>query len=140
MKRWPFARRQDLPVEMSDDGLRRLGARLQEARLRRGEELEAVASWLRIKPQFLVALEQGDRAALPGTVYAKGFLRAYGEHLGLDGAALSAQFDEALGVRRRQPEVQAPPLVARGLPDATAVLALFLLVGVAAGAYVLTGP
>jgi hypothetical protein len=137
MKRWPFAHRREVPVEVSDDGLRRLGARLQEARLKRGEELEQAAAWLRIKPPFLLALEEGDRAAMPGRVYAKGFLRTYGEHLGLDGAALSARLDEALGVRDGHRDVQPGPPIARGMPDAMAVLAVLILGAAAAGTYFL---
>ena len=49
-----FPHGRDVPVEASDDELRRLGARLQAARLKRGQEIGDAASWLRIKPSIPV--------------------------------------------------------------------------------------
>lgn len=126
-------------VVPSDEDLRRTGARLREARLARGEELLDAASWLRIKPSFLVALEEGDEAATPGRVYAKGFLRAYGEHLGLDGAALAAGFDRALGTDGRRCNARRPRPARHWLSDATAVVALLMLAALGGGAYLALG-
>ena len=76
--------------EPSDDRLRRLGELLRSTRLARNEELSHAAAWLKIRPAYLAALEEGDLAAMPGPAYATGFLRSYADHLGLDGADLAA--------------------------------------------------
>jgi cytoskeleton protein RodZ len=70
--------------------LSRVGAELRAARLARGEDLGDVAAYLRIRPSFLAALEAGDAGATPGRPYARGFLRSYAEHLGMDADRLVA--------------------------------------------------
>lgn len=62
-------------VDPAEALMREVGEQLRPVRLERGEELERVAEYLRIKPAYLDALEQGDMAALPGRTYALGFLR-----------------------------------------------------------------
>ena len=52
-----------LPAAASADPSRQIGQRLREARLARGEELRDIAAYLRIKPGYLAALEDGDLAA-----------------------------------------------------------------------------
>jgi hypothetical protein len=139
MSRAFASRERDIRVGAPDDALRRLGTTLREARLARGQELQDAAHWLRIKPSFLIALEEGDLAAMPGRVYAKGFLRSYGDHLGLDGAVLSARLDEALGTVSGRRDLQHPAPTRRYQPDATAVVAALMLGAVGAGAYLLVG-
>src|SRR4051794_36977843 len=70
--------------------LSRVGAELRAARLARGEDLGDVADYLRIRPSFLAALEAGEVGATPGRTYARGFLRSYAEHLGMDADRLVA--------------------------------------------------
>src|SRR6266536_4809761 len=62
-----------------------LGSTLREARVRRGIELAQVAAETRIRTRYLQALEDERFELLPGSAYAKGFLRAYSDYLGLDG-------------------------------------------------------
>ena len=71
--------------------MREVGAQLRQARLARGEELDEVAEHLRIKPSYLLGLEQGDLSVMPGRTYALGFLRSYADYLGFDGEDLIAQ-------------------------------------------------
>jgi cytoskeleton protein RodZ len=61
-----------------------LGSSLREARIRRGIKLAQVAAETRIRMRYLQALEDERFELLPGSVYAKGFLRAYADYLGLD--------------------------------------------------------
>jgi hypothetical protein len=61
-----------------------LGSSLREARVRRGIELAHVAAETRIRTRYLQALEDERFELLPGSAYAKGFLRAYADYLGLD--------------------------------------------------------
>lgn len=69
-----------------------IGRRLQAARLAKGLTLQDVEDETRIRKKYLEALETGNLAEIPGEVYAKGFLRAYGNHLELDGEALVEEF------------------------------------------------
>ncbi len=61
-----------------------LGSSLREARIRRGIDLAAVAADTQIRSRYLRALEDERFEDIPGSVYAKGFLRTYADYLGLD--------------------------------------------------------
>lgn len=80
----------------SELALQAVGRELRTARLARGEDLHDIAAYLRIRPAYLMALEQGDVAATPGGPYATGFLRNYGDYLGLDGRSLVARLRPAV--------------------------------------------
>ena len=62
----------------------RLGELLREARLRRALTLAEVERDTRINRDYLEALESERYELLPAPVYARGFLRSYARHLGLD--------------------------------------------------------
>ena len=76
-------------VRSSYDGV---GADLKAARLRRDLSVSDVAAKLRIREVYLAAIEEGRFVDLPGPVYAAGFVRTYGEHVGLNGDDCVAQF------------------------------------------------
>jgi cytoskeleton protein RodZ len=67
----------DLPVES-------VGQDLCKARQRRGKQLSDVWLVLKIHPDHLIAIEEGRFEALPGRVYAIGYVRSYAAYLGLD--------------------------------------------------------
>ncbi len=69
-----------------------LGRALKRARVAQGYEISEVASTLRIRPEYLESLEEGDHARLPGRVYAIGFVRTYSNFLGLDSAVAIERF------------------------------------------------
>lgn len=72
-----------------------VGVTLRNARARRNIDLKRAATELRIRAEFLDALEKGDYARLPGRAYAFGFIRSYANYLGLDAErAISAYRDE----------------------------------------------
>jgi cytoskeleton protein RodZ len=62
-----------------------IGASLREARVKRDLAPADVQKALRIRERYLQALEDEQWQLLPGDAYAKGFLRAYADFLGLDG-------------------------------------------------------
>ncbi len=72
-----------------------LGLYLQQVRQEQGRTLEDIAAQIFIRPVLLQALEEGNAKALPEAVFVRGFLRRYGDALGLDGMALSRQFETA---------------------------------------------
>ena len=123
----------------SSVGRRTASARgeLQEARLKRGEDLHEIAAWLRIKPG-LPARSGGRRSgrdarAEPMPGFPAKLRRASRRSTGL---LWSARLDEALGVHDGQPRRAAWATQSRGvLPDATAVLAVLILGAAAAGTY-----
>src|SRR5581483_7878935 len=84
-----------------------LGSELREARQGRDLTLDQVEQQIRIRAKFLEALEQGNYAALPSPVQARGFLRNYARFLGLDGDLMVSRYDAALqGGRRRGRRVE----------------------------------
>jgi cytoskeletal protein RodZ len=72
-----------------------LGERLRVAREQRGMSLTQAAAETRILQRYLVALEEGDYANLPGDVYARGFVRSYAKLLDLP-------IEEAIEIYRRE--------------------------------------
>lgn len=70
-----------------------IGSSLHDARVRRGLEISEAQAATRIRMRYLSALEEERFDLLPGDAYAKGFLRAYAEFLGLDGQRYVDEFN-----------------------------------------------
>jgi cytoskeletal protein RodZ len=68
------------------------GARLREARERRGLSLRAIADATRISIRALEALERNDISQLPGGIFSRAFVRAYAVEVGLDPEQTIAEF------------------------------------------------
>src|SRR5581483_8443960 len=60
------------------------GATLREARMRAKIDINEVEARTKIRAKYLRAIENGEWDLLPGDVYARSFLRTYGDFLGLD--------------------------------------------------------
>jgi len=86
-----------------------LGRVLKRARVSQGYEIPEVARTLRIRPEYLVALEEGDHARLPGRVYAIGFVRTYATFLGLDSAVAIERFKSEATLAHSQLQPPTPP-------------------------------
>jgi len=71
-----------------------IGRRLRAAREARGITLEVAEDETKIRRKYIEALEAGQEAVLPGDAYIKGFLRTYGNYLGLDGTALVDEYKQ----------------------------------------------
>jgi len=69
-----------------------LGKTLAEARAARGVTVEEIATELRIEPRLLHALEQCRFEELGPPVFAKGYLKQYGNRLGLKYSDLLAEY------------------------------------------------
>jgi cytoskeletal protein RodZ len=87
----------DLQTDPGISGGSSLGRALKRARLGTGYDIAAVASILRIRPEYLEALEEGSHVRLPGRVYAIGFVRTYASFLGLDPAVAIERFKAEAG-------------------------------------------
>lgn len=68
------------------------GARLREARERRGLSLREIADATKISARSLEALERNDIARLPGGIFSRAFVRAYADHVGLDPEETISEF------------------------------------------------
>ncbi|GBF57513.1 hypothetical protein PbB2_01180 [Candidatus Phycosocius bacilliformis] len=104
------------------------GARLQAARRDQELSIHQVAAALKLKPEQVAAIESMQFQKLPGLGYALGYVRAYGELLGLvDCDGLVSEFRDAWEPvqRRRESEIVRTPN--RFVAPIGAVLALGLL-------------
>jgi len=89
-----------------------IGTTLQDARTRKGLALPDAAEATRIRVKFLAALEAERFGELPADVYARGFLRTYGEYLGLDGDLLVSELTTRIEASRPPPPPPPEPRVA----------------------------
>ena len=69
-----------------------IGSALKDGRRRMGMDVKEAEERTKIRARYLRALEAEDWEALPGGAYVRGFLRTYGELLGLDGEKLADEF------------------------------------------------
>lgn len=105
-----------------------IGELLGRTREERGEELAQVAGNLRIRPAYLAAIEAGRYDSLPGAVYAQGFVRAYANHLGLDGEEAVRRFKLEAGSFEPQGDLNFPvPLAERSIPGGPMLLVALVL-------------
>lgn len=69
-----------------------IGTTLKDARRRIGMDVKEAEERTKIRAKYLRALEAEDWEVLPAPAYVRGFLRTYGQLLGLDGEALADEF------------------------------------------------
>lgn len=84
-----------------------IGRRLRATRVAKGITLEEVEEETRIRKKYVEALESGRTVLIPGEVYVKGFLRTYGNFLGLDGEALVEEYKAHKSQPAEEPEPEA---------------------------------
>ncbi|KAB0326159.1 helix-turn-helix domain-containing protein [Janthinobacterium sp. SUN128] len=99
----------ETPQQQPQGNLALAGAQLKAQREALGWPVEQVADQLKLAPRQVIALEEGDMAALPNLAVVRGFVRAYAKVVRLDAAPLvamievhpaPAQQDPAAPVRR----------------------------------------
>src|SRR4051812_14523493 len=101
-----------------------VGTLLCATRMRLGKDLQRVAEVLHIRYNYLVAIEDGRYEDLPGQAYAMGFVRAYADHLDLDGAEIVRRFKEdTTGLKRKAALDFIVPVADSGVPSGIAILA-----------------
>ena len=108
-----------------------VGAQLREARILLRRSLPDVARDLRIRHVYLLAIEEGRLEDLPGIAYQTGFLRAYGNYLGLDGARLAEDLKEARDASGEQDPLQVFSPIDEGHLPTRSILLLAALLAVA---------
>ena len=75
-----------------EEQLRDIGTYFQKLRQQQSISIEEVAAKTCIRLRMLKALEEGKLDDLPEPIYIQGFIRRYGDFLGLDGNALAKTF------------------------------------------------
>ena len=84
----------------------KIGARIQEIRLKKGLTLERIADDTNISVRFLAKIEADDFTGFPGEPYVVGFIKNYAEYLGLDPEEVVATY------RRKEAEASSGTAVA----------------------------
>ncbi|MDW8444283.1 MAG: DUF4115 domain-containing protein [Acetobacteraceae bacterium] len=119
------------------------GGLLRATRLRHGLSIADVAAALRIRKEYLEAIETGRTDRLPAPAYTLGYVRSYAAALGLDQDEIARRFRSETGIgQTRKPDLTFPaPVPERGVPAGALVLVgLVLATGLYAGWYWLTEP
>ena len=80
-----------------------IGNSLREARLRQGLDLAEIEQATKIRSRYLRALEEEQFEVLPAQTYVKGFLKAYADHLGLDGDLYVEEFNSRYAIGEEEP-------------------------------------
>ncbi|MGB8842757.1 MAG: helix-turn-helix domain-containing protein, partial [Aliidongia sp.] len=112
------------------------GGLLRATRENLGWHLRDVAVALRIRADYLEALERNTVEGLPGPTYATGFLRAYAEYLGLDGHEIVRRFRAEKTGLHDKPELAFPvPLTDRGIPGGGIFMSALLLAALSYGTW-----
>lgn len=70
-----------------------IGTTLLEARSRRNLDIPSCEAGTKIRAKYLRAMEEEQFDLLPSPTYVRGFLRTYGEFLGLDGQLLVDEYE-----------------------------------------------
>lgn len=80
------------PLEIEPDltqKLTEIGARLREARQAQDTSLEEISGRTMIPTRLLSAIEEGRVDSLPEAIYTRGFIRRFGDSVGLNGTKLA---------------------------------------------------
>ena len=83
----------ETPQQQPQGNLASAGAQLKAQREALGWPAEQVADQLKLAPRQVIALEEGDMAALPNLAVVRGFVRAYAKVVRLDAAPLVAMIE-----------------------------------------------
>ena len=129
---------QDVEAELPLD---HAGARLLRAREAAGMSRAQVAAETKIPERHLVAIEEGNYAALPARTYAVGFSRSYAKAVGANEAEIVAAVREDLADQALEPAHRGVPAFEPGDPGRVPsssiawLAALLALAAVVAGLY-----
>lgn len=85
-----------------------VGDILRAEREKQGLTIDDITRETSIRDIYVEAIEKGDYDALPGDVYAKGFIRNYSRFLQMDGDALLQQYDEERNITKVVQPVDVP--------------------------------
>ena len=112
-----------------------IGGLLKQERERRELSLQDVHESTRITVQNLSALEDDRFDSFPNKVYARAFIRDYGNFLGLDSAELLTRYEAEWGSAREP--IVAPKTSSRSIWKTLgySIAAIIIIAGIGVGAY-----
>ncbi|WP_214824018.1 helix-turn-helix domain-containing protein [Exiguobacterium algae] len=117
-----------------------LGTFLKQKREASGLSLDQIQQTTKIQKRYIIAIEEGDYKNLPGSFYARAFIKTYAESLGLDVDELYETYAKDLPKIEPQPTVQlsrkktyskaseSTSRVSRWVPKVLLTLLVFLLI------------
>ena len=86
--------------------LTELGARLKEARLARGYSLEDLQNITKIQKRYLIGIEEGNYAIMPGSFYVRAFIKQYAEAVGLDADEVLTEYRKDIPAMQKEEVAQ----------------------------------
>lgn len=104
-----------------------VGAYLQQERIRKNISLLDVSKVTRISLQYLEALERDEFQTLPGPVFARGFLRTYATHIGLDPKEVMKMYEAQMTSLVAEKKMESVPSPKGAEPLAKYILILFII-------------
>lgn len=72
-----------------------IGETLRDARIAKGYTLDDLQQTTKIQKRYLIAIEDGNFADLPGDFYVRAFIKQYADTVGLDGNELLESYSDA---------------------------------------------
>ncbi len=111
--------------------MKTVGSVLAEARLSKNITLSEAERATKIRSEILQKIESDNFETLPGSTYIKGFIKNYGDFLGLDSANLLALFRRQFDEKKVSPLVLLPDLTPKQSPKLTLTPGRALGLGVA---------
>jgi cytoskeletal protein RodZ len=92
----------------AQDGYVQIGPTLERVRQELGLTHEDVERVTKIRSRYLEAMERDDYDALPGVVYAQGFLKTYANYLDLDGEKLAQELKHRQSAESAYSDIDEP--------------------------------
>ena len=126
----------DTKLLVAGDSFEQIGSPLKHARRLQGLKISDVSQLLRISVDYLSKLESGAFDQLPAPAYVTGFLRSYGQYVGLDPSTLVARYT-ALSAKAATIPTYKMPMSTRPPQRSAPVIASMLVVcaGIAYGGW-----
>lgn len=115
------------PRALQIDPSWRAGRKLEEARRQLGLSYEQIAARIKVRREFLEALEGMNAKLLPGKAYALAYLRSYAALLGLDAQAIVEQYQDECALSREDARAQVRLPESRPHPERPWFFALAIL-------------
>lgn len=83
-----------------------LGARLKEARIAKGYSLDDLQEITKIQKRYLIGIEEGNYANMPGSFYVRAFIKQYAEAVNLNPDELLEQYKKDIPGSQTEEVVQ----------------------------------
>ena len=125
--------------EEQGEKLKEITNKLRQVRKQKGIDIEQIAAKILVRPVFLNALEEGRFEELPEAVYIQGFIRRYGDAIGIDGTAISQEFG-AIACPPPKPQENNDVSDKSNIYIPLAVPYVLLIIGASLGLFYILGP